>query len=96
MHVDEDGSEGSHAVSPETVSRIRTAQGIEEAQVFLRAMWLTDYFAGYSLAEVLDEQIRLIGSDGLGEEYPTKLKQIENFRMNALAAISKAEEYLTK
>jgi hypothetical protein len=81
------------AVSAEEVTRIKTAQALEEAQVFLRTMWRTDYFTGYSLAEVLEEQIQLIGSDYLDEEYPTKLRQVEKFRTEALAAIAQAEEY---
>lgn len=83
-------------VDAETISRIRTAAELEKAQTFLRTMWRTDFFTGYSLAEVLDEQIKLIGTDEMQEQYPTKLKQVRDFRESALAAIKQAEEYLNQ
>jgi len=85
-------SEGT-PMSPETASRIKTAQSLEEAQVFLRTMWRTDFFTGYSLAEALGEQIAQIGTDQMDEKFPTKLRQIQQFRDSALAAIKQAEEY---
>ena len=92
---EEDPNTGAVNTMPaETVSRIRTAQALEETQVFLRTMWRTDYFTGYSLAEAVTEQITLIGRDELDEKFPTKLKQVREFRDTALAAIAQAEGYL--
>jgi hypothetical protein len=94
IHDGDNSSElDNEIVPPHIVSRIRTAQALEEAQVFLRTMWRTDFFTGYSLAEALGEQIALIGTDEMEEPYLTKLKQVQQFRDGALAAITQAEEY---
>lgn len=77
----------------DTLGRVNVAAELDEAQAFLRVVSRADFFSGYSLAEVLQEQIALIGEDKMEEPYQTKLRQLERFRMHALQAIEQARLY---